>query len=249
MCLKVKPVKWLSFFLLWPQNVNKQALKSVLYLITYIGSHGLEVDSPTHLDFSSSCILLIRLALMLFPSRPRCLSGKFILHSNAPIMSFPPTSLMPFLSRSTCCRLMFSFSIWASSLTPGSPKLFSSSMIWVSTRFPLRLSKSSFHAARSTPLVCASPRYWRYEWCLMYDANNRTPLLLKPFPPISSSKSAKTLKELHLVGSCRDIFCSDGKSFACWMAAAALAVCTCSSAIPFNRVSTPWSRSLFPNKL
>lgn len=202
-----------------------------------------------HLYLTSCCILLISPALMLFSSRPRCLSGKSSLHSNAPMMSFPPRSLMPFPSRSTCLRLLFSFSTSASSLTPGSPKLFSSRIMWISALFPLRLSKSSFQAARSALLVCASPKYWRWEWCLMYDASSFTPLLLKPFPPTSSSNRAKTLKELHPVGSCRGAGCGADGSSVCWTAAASLAVCSCSSAIPFNRVRIPWSRSLFPNRL
>lgn len=202
-----------------------------------------------HLFLTSSSILVISPALMLFSSRPRCLSGNSSLHSNAPMMSFPPRSLMPFPSRSTCLRLLFSFSTSASSLAPGSPNLFSSRMMWISDLFPLRLSKSSFQAARSALLVCASPKYWRWECCLIYDAISFTPLLPKPFPPMSSSNRAKTLRELHPVGSCRGaVCCADGSSD-CWMAAAALIVCSCISAIPVNRVSTPWSRSLFPNRL
>lgn len=200
-----------------------------------------------HLYLTSSCILLISPALMLFSSRPRCLRGNSSLHSKAPMMSFPPKSLMPFPSRSTCLRLLFSFSTSARSRTPGSPKLFSSRIIWISALFPLRLSKSSFQAARSALLVCASPKYRRWEWCLIYDARSFTPLLLKPFPPMSSSSRAKALKDLHLVDICGVAVCR--ADWVWWMAASILAVCSCISAIPFNRVSAPWSQSLFPNRL
>lgn len=148
---------------------------------------------------------------MVFSSRLRYVRDTWVLQSSAPMMSFPPTSLMPFLSRSTCCRLVFSFNMSASSLTPGSPRLFSSKMIWVRELLPFRLSKSSFHADRSALSVCASPRYCSCEWDLMYDAKTLTPSLPRPFPPISSSRSVKALKELQPMGSCSSAFFSNGK--------------------------------------